>query len=658
MTANATIDCADTQGSFYCVDSSRDFYIKSNGTSLTSWQTSPLGTMIEATPDRMVVAGVAASPNTLFISGSNNFTNYTVGPLTTDPFNEVIAAPGSKITHVRWGCGRLLWWKDQSFGYFDFDDQYSAQIKTVSDIIGTFDNTSAIDPGGSVWFRGQDGHMYEYNCSGLLKQTIEITPQIQNSSRRSANSWTQSTQSDFSNGNFGSSTTYSSTAGGIWISTTSTNFSGNSFESNNWTVAPSTGGAFSQNLGFQVGDTCGLISPKDGGKLALAQSSGGSITATVFDSVSGTSYGSLTLTFATSCSYVQKTITVSAPMKTLVRVKFSSDVGNGPTQLYSQNFAWSGASSITFWLAMDKVSGINGYIIDFFEGGATTITNGLYKSAVNNANNLTSWSNFTAPTSGTGGTHAFAVRASTGLFTINSSTPNWVAQTVGATVAASTGTYFQMEDSFTVVAASETPTLNSFTFNWFEGSAGDQAYMLYFDNAIWASVTYGVGISSNNYIFRRDLINDGWTLYNFGAGGLLVQGNRLYFGSVADGNVYQFGSGTSDNGNAINAYWKSKDFTSGDPFMQSTLTQIDIFGKQNTGQTLTSTYTTDTSTTTSYTVNLSNSYQTYVQSRKLLPVGKTGYTFNLKLGDNTTSSAWEVFGFRLSYNTLPWRPTQ
>src|SRR6185295_3609685 len=153
-TLSATLDCADTQGNAYCVNSARDFYIRTNGTTLGQWFTTPLGTMVEATPDRIAVAGVSASPNTIFISGSNAFTNFTAAPLTTDPFTEVIASPGSKLTHIRWGCQKLLWWKDQSFGYLDFDDQYSAQIKIISDTIGTVDNTSAIDPGGSVWFRG------------------------------------------------------------------------------------------------------------------------------------------------------------------------------------------------------------------------------------------------------------------------------------------------------------------------------------------------------------------------------------------------------------------------------------------------------------------------------------------------------------------------
>jgi len=120
-TVAATWDCTDTQGYSYCVNSSRNMYVKTDGTTINQYS-SPLGTMVESTPDRVIVAGVSGSPNTLFVSQANTFTNFTVGVNPTDAFTEVIASPGSQLTHSRWGWGKLLWWKDASFGYFDFDD--------------------------------------------------------------------------------------------------------------------------------------------------------------------------------------------------------------------------------------------------------------------------------------------------------------------------------------------------------------------------------------------------------------------------------------------------------------------------------------------------------------------------------------------------------
>jgi hypothetical protein len=207
-----------------------------------------------------------------------------------------------------------------------------------------------------------------------------------------------------------------------------------------------------------------------------------------------------------------------------------------------------------------------------------------------------------------------------------------------------------------VTSATQTPTLNDFTVNFFEGSASDQAYMIYFDNAVWESVAFGSGQSTNNYIFKRDLINDGWTLYNFGAGGLVVQSNRLYFGDTSAGNVFNYGTATSDNGTAINAFWRSKTYTGNDPFLQNQLTQIDTFAKKENGTALTATYTTDTSTSTSYSVSLSTN-NAFVQTRKLLPSGKLGYGFDFKIGDTSASSNWEFLGWRIVYNQQAYRPS-
>jgi hypothetical protein len=196
--------------------------------------------------------------------------------------------------------------------------------------------------------------------------------------------------------------------------------------------------------------------------------------------------------------------------------------------------------------------------------------------------------------------------------------------------------------------------------NWFEGAASDKAYSIYFNDAIWWSVAFGDGQSSNNYVFKYDLINDGWTLYDFGAGGFLVQNNRLHFGSTAsDGIVYRFGESNSDNGSAIDSYWKSKDFTGADPWLENQFKQIDTYWGRNSNQTATFTYGINTTTTTtSYTVNLSSATQSIIRNKKLLPSGKTVDIFNFKVSDDSTNSPWEFFGMRTIFDVLPYRPSQ
>ena len=57
-TLNSTWDCADTQQYFYCVNSNRNGFIRTDGATM-NWYPAPLGTMVESTPDRVVVAGVS-----------------------------------------------------------------------------------------------------------------------------------------------------------------------------------------------------------------------------------------------------------------------------------------------------------------------------------------------------------------------------------------------------------------------------------------------------------------------------------------------------------------------------------------------------------------------------------------------------------------------
>lgn len=800
-TLNATWDCADTQGSAYCVNSARDAYIRTNGTSLTSWHTSPLGTMVEATPDRIIVAGVIGNVNTIYVSASNLFTSFVAGPLSTDAFTEVIAAPGSKLTHLRWGCGKVLWWKDQSFGIFDFEDQYDATVKIVSDNIGSFDNTSAMDPGGSVWFRGQDGHIYQYDCSGLIKQTIEISPQVQASGHRTTNFWEYTSQNDWEGGSIvpsGSLSTtnptgavtpsqYSDTddtvvefssnianSTNIHVGTTYftmgqyndsnstfTNVPNNSFETgtfSGWTRSDVGSTTTSTWTIVTSGSGCGSFSGINGSYVLLLEDS---VTFNkqyleVVD-LSGTSVGEAQIirpgTVTTCVVAGTATITSTSPSvvgkRVTLRIKNCSGTSNCNSYTAmntASSFIFTGSVSVWYgypsggfggneffdfvsggvnvgtgtfvsrtfntgftsstiqiqasWTLNDTVpyfeiqhstsatgrwykvvsgTGTNAvsnryirYISSMTpqatEDGQTQVTSvrvltlstGTYYSTIKNAPSLTAWSTFNPLAADGGGSHAYYVRSSTNSFTVLSSTPSWVAQTANSVVSASTGTFFQFRDDFSVNTATDTTLLDAMVINWYEGTTTDQPYMLYFDNAVWASVAYGTGVSSNTYIFRRDLINEGWGLYSFGAGGILVQNNRLYFGDVAStGRIYQFASGMSDNGSDINAFWKSKDFSASDPFLETQVNQIDTYVKKNTNETLTATYALNTTTTTtSFSISLSSSTQTLINFRKLLPPGKNGYTFNVQYGDTSDSSDWELFGFRVKHAPQPYKPSQ
>lgn len=777
-TLNTTWDCTDIQGFAYCATAGRDLLLKTDGATITQWMTSPLGTMVTSTPDRLVVAGVSGARNSLYFSQANTFNNFTTGINEADPFIEVIGSQGGAITHIAWGCQKLLWWKNASFGYINGSDQTNLEVITINDNIGTVDNSSSIDPGGTVWFRGQDGHIYSYDCSALAKESIDITPLAQASGSRTGNSWTQTTQSDFqtgvssptgnlsftispndvvpssftatdtTNANFNSGTLTNLIASGdsIIISTSNTNISNNGFESgsDSWTLS-----------GFSVVASAAhkncTISPHGGSALAdLFTISAGAGLVVKLQTCGGTDLATTNVSFTdNNCTWTSRTLSASGQSRKSVRIAMGAPtvtdysdcfISNGTDitfysasdtgrSAFPQGTGWGvddftdGRSSITVGSfasqSFNTALSSSGYVYTTSGWTASTVTpsfivqqatsstgswsdlttstgtnvifsnqylrylstftyvygqnalstlddatflarsSGSYYSSVKAVPLLTAWDTFTGNKQDNGGTHTFYIRSGTNTFSTTSSTPTWVSQTIGGLVAASTGTFFQVRDDFAITTASHTPTLNDFTVNWFEGTASDKAYSIYFDNAIWWSVAYGAGVASNNYIFKFDLINKGWLLYDIGTGGMLQQGQYLYFGSTTtSANTYKYGSGTSDNGTAITSYYRSKDFMGGDPWLENQYTQIDSYYKVNSNQNLTLSYFLNTSTTsTSYNVNLSSNTQSVIRNKKLLPNGKIGGNISIKFGDATDSSAWELLGYRLIYTPLSYRPS-
>lgn len=175
----AVYDCADYLGYAYCVNSARDGLFVTSGTSVANVNTlNSTGTMVAALPTRLAMAGFPGSASSrIDFSGETDFTLWTLGNLGTSPTQITINAPGSRITHITYAFGRLIWFKESSFGYI-IDGVQPAQedwvIKTVSNNIGTLDNTSTVDPDGNLYFRGQDKRIYKYDGNAFAEFSNEI----------------------------------------------------------------------------------------------------------------------------------------------------------------------------------------------------------------------------------------------------------------------------------------------------------------------------------------------------------------------------------------------------------------------------------------------------------------------------------------------------
>lgn len=782
ITVNATMQCTDSVGFAYCLTSSRDAAVRTSGTTgTTSFQsTIPFGTMVTNSPDRLLVAGVANNESTLYFSAANTFTNFTIGINSGDPFTEPILSPGSRITHVKYACGKYLWWKDGSFGYSIGSDQYNLEDVIISPTIGTLDNSSD-EYNGHVYFRGQDNHIYDYDCANVTRLSRSITPTIAGSNRRKSNSWTQTSLSDFNGGSVVPSL-YLSTASVSGDVTTSTfgvietsSTPWNLGTKNNTTVNPSsitlstnnsgnvadydfensTPTAFSSSwvsnnpsrvatyTGF-VGTNCGSMPAKSGATVSIfIEPAVPSIQAEILSADESTTLATASIPYAAnSCTWVSRSVLAGAFIGRRVKLRFRDTV-TGDQFMMSNTFVLGG--DIAYWTSSDSTSAGAGkdVLIDLITAGSSTITSGAftsqtfdtsftsstvqlqttwtantstptfavqhtsstntpiqwatlttstgtnsvanryvryvstisigsgdnaltaitnatlvarssgsYYSAVNNASALTSWATFGA---NDGGNIAYFTRASTNSFTVLSSTPAWIAQSKNATVTASTGTFMQMRGDFTVSAATQNTSLNDFTFNWFEGTSADKAYIKYWNDYVWVSVSSGTS-GLNNRVLRWDLLNETWLMDDIASNGFLVDNNTLYFGSPSVGKVYKYGSGlTTDDSGPITARWKSKDFMGQDPFVQSNYTQTDFVVKQASGTILAVTYTLDASSSTSYNLNLYDNGRAIIRKGTNLS-SKNGTFYNIQFGDSSSNARWEVLGVRTLYTPLAWRP--
>lgn len=791
ITSYATMDCANSQGNAYCLNSARDTGIRTDGTvSGTSFQGGiPKGTMAEFTPIRLAVAGVSGTPNTIYFSRSNAFTDFTTGITDPDPFTEVIASPGSRLTHIRYACGKLLWWKDQSFGWLAGDTQSDITVQIVQSDIGTLDNSSAYY-NNTVWFRGQDAHLYAYDCAGLVRLSKKITPTVGATGRRIANSWTQSSQSDFASGRITPNApslalSTASIAGSVVVSSfvaidsgpvqftqgsgtnihfssysvrLSTNNAGtvsdNSFESSsgsnfssNWSTTSdlscSGSTCVTVDNNFLGGHVCGTVGAKDGSYAArLTSLSDFTMVAEALSLDNSIVYSSTTFAYIRGlCTWTQKTISVPfSNSGKRFRLRFRNTTSNNSFQSTS-TYVLGG--DITFWVISDETGGANArnVWVDLVEGGSSTITSGnfrsrvfdtamdsttiqmqalwsannstpilelqsatssggpwspvitstgtnskgrrylryvssftisgdqnaltdltsasvlatssgTYYSAVNNAPNLTQWEGFLVGETLNDGTINYFTRSSTNSFTVLSSTPSWTAQTKNANVAVSTGTYFQLRSDFAITSATQTPTLNDFTFSWFEGAAADKAYIEYFDDHVWFAVSSGT-TGLNNRVLRWDLRNNAWLVDGIASNGFVVDQGRMYFGDSSGPYVYLFGDVSTDNGSSITSYWSSKSFTGDDPFLVNEPKDYDWLVASSTGS-LSVNYQNSASSGT-YSLNLYSPTTSLLRRSDNMPPGRIGNFYSVRIG-NTSSNPYEVFGHRMRYVPLNWKP--
>jgi len=139
---------------------------------------------------------------------------------------------------------------------------------------------------------------------------------------------------------------------------------------------------------------------------------------------------------------------------------------------------------------------------------------------------------------------------------------------------------------------------------------------------------------------------------------MMERNMSLYFGSSSSGYIYKYGGVDNDNGSDIEAYWKSKDFIMGDPFVDKDITRISLSAKSINNSTVTVTYALDGSNETSYNVALYDPDSDFMKNNRILPLGKTGSTISFKIENDASDQPFEIFAIQYGYRPRPWRPSR
>lgn len=705
-TSGSYYDWTDANGSAWRANNNRDEIASYNGTTLVYYPSLPKGDQIEFMPDRGAISGTAANPNRITYSKKGDFTNYTVGNEDGDPWTDDIGLPGSVVSAMKYAIGRLFVWTRTSTLYGYGTNQFDWEYKDLSTTIGTTQPNSVVSDQGLVYWQGQDRHFYRTDGNGIdkISRKLDISDIVNGQAR----SWIVTSQSDFQAGTLGTglSSTYSpgdvlfttgtlvddfsdgdytaspawtafgvsnstitvtgnklrfapsstsSPLGGIYTALTHPNAIGLEFDytpRNNDDSRPrialflSTGiptgvnsngiptGShayvlqLTQNSQFCLGEgsdetltissgTASLKSTLRNGcvpiSIELSRSTNGFIAAYVNDSV----LASVTNTDLTSFSYIGFTYA-------FMNIVSISDVYNEVDNFYVkymtatyQSQQFNIGSSITVWDAIEISNTL---------GGNGLISYAIYGDS-NTAITISDASTFVSSQTITNGsipTIAVAAYAT------------WTA-TYGRTV------------------TTDTASLGNVTVNWNEGAVTRHFGSVDKDHRILWSVAEGTATVTNvTYIY--DTRFDAWLKYGFPMEAPAHVGDSLYFGGVSTGVVYKWPSGNTNAGNAITAYWKSKDFIAGNLFTEKVYKSISIVPKRQTGSNLDITYTVNTSSANAYNISLTDADgNLFVRNNYWLPTGKRGSFFNIKFGNDDGDAPFEVYVLKYEYEPLPWR---
>jgi hypothetical protein len=134
-----------------------------------------------------------------------------------------------------------------------------------------------------------------------------------------------------------------------------------------------------------------------------------------------------------------------------------------------------------------------------------------------------------------------------------------------AYITTTSNAYVQVTTTFTITVSTQDPQLQSFTIKWNEGSRSPTSVSAIYKDKYWVSLTTSSLSNGNDctFVMSYNLNRDAliWTKHDISAGAYILYRDELYHAdSNSVGKVYKDYQGYNDAGNAINAYFVTKDF--------------------------------------------------------------------------------------------------
>lgn len=194
---------AQNLGNLYGANDCHDAVFQYNGTTFISLSTgAPLGSLLEATKDRLVISGVAATPSSVYYSQSGVFNNFITGILSASAYTDPIGANGDQVRALKYALGRLFIFKTNSITTCILGDQYTSKCYPVSNTIGTIDPNSVVEVpaysaagdssgSGALLFRGSDNNFWRLDGGGLTPISKKILNLVKSQNSGSTQSNTQ-----------------------------------------------------------------------------------------------------------------------------------------------------------------------------------------------------------------------------------------------------------------------------------------------------------------------------------------------------------------------------------------------------------------------------------------------------------------------------------